>query len=65
MSDRLCKTCAHYWQASEGPLHDKCTHESTQRRNMVRGGLWPVFCNIERMNGGKCEPMGKLWEAKP
>lgn len=68
MTERLCKTCAHFWpleSASNPHSIDVCLAPAIQQPNLVRGGMLALTCQSQRMNGGKCEPMGKLWEPKP
>jgi len=66
---KLCKDCKHYkrdWSAritGYGDTFDVCLHPALTG-NVVTGKSNGRFCDVMRMEWGKCGPYGKYWEAR-
>jgi hypothetical protein len=67
---KLCKDCKWYkkdWCAhitGYGDALDTC-HNPVASGNLVTGNVkGGLFCDMMRMEWGKCGPYGKYWEAR-
>lgn len=67
---KLCKDCKHYKKdwfehlTGGGDRFDIC-HNPVLSGNLVTGKVkGGLFCDMMRLEWGKCGPYGKYWEAR-
>ncbi len=66
---KLCKDCNHYKKdwfehlTGGGDRFDMC-YNPVVSENLVTGKVKDRFCDMMRMEWGKCGPYGKYWEAR-